>query len=87
VRGPKGYQRIVVANLHPFDILGIVRPAPATTAGPSAEPTAQERLEASRLAQRATETLMAKEVLGRALMLGDDRGFHWILTGHDAFER
>jgi hypothetical protein len=82
-RGPKGYQRIVVANLRPLDILGITRPAPPTlSAGPSAEPTNAERLEASRLTTRALDQLIAKD-----LVRADDRGWHWIYTAHDAFER
>jgi hypothetical protein len=76
-RGPPGFRRLVPSSLHPFDVLGIVRPAPATlTAGPSAEPTTQERLLASRRIEHAVEVLTARD-----LVRGDDRGFIWVFCG------
>jgi hypothetical protein len=76
-RGPPGFRRLVLSSLDPLDVLGIARPKPPTlTAGPSAEPTNWERLEASRRIQHAVEVLIGKD-----LMRADDRGFVWVYVG------
>jgi hypothetical protein len=82
-RGPAGFRRLVLSSFDPFDVLEISRPAPEIEAHgpiryvrPPPEPTAAERLEASRRMQRAVEVL-----IGMDLMRADDRGFHWIYMG------